>query len=175
MLWAVFFIKVVCALLDAGAKIEAKNSGGLTPLFDACLPGKLDVLCKLLERGADTGARTTYLGMTALHFASANERPGSIRELLWHMKEGLDARDDLGRSPLLVGCREGNLLATITLIKFHANLAAFDNDGHSALWHAEWRVAQDALPPAAGAAPVSAEARAEHAAVVALLKVHGAP
>jgi hypothetical protein len=72
------------------------------------------------------------------------------------------------------------------LIGAGANLVLLSNAGHSALFCAERRVQRDALapaappaaPPAAGAAPpravVTEAERAEHKAIVALLKAHGA-
>jgi len=65
-------------------------------------------------------------------------------------------------------------MAATLLIGFGVDLALLSNAGWSALRLAEWRVAQDAAPPAAGAAPPSSAQRKEHADLVMLLKMHGA-
>jgi hypothetical protein len=67
-------------------------------------------------------------------------------------------------------CFRGHLLAATLLIGFGADRARLDNTGHAALRLAEWRVAQDAAPPAA---PTAAQ-REEHARLVAVLKAFGA-
>jgi hypothetical protein len=80
---------------------------------------------------------------------------------------------------------QGHLMAATILIAAGANLTLL-NAGRSALFFAERRVRRDALapaappaaPPAAGAAPppavVTEADRAEHKALVAMLKLHGA-
>ena len=130
---------------------------------------------ELLSRGADVQARSS-IGRTALHLASFCGRVEAVRELFQRaVLPDVNAQAVDGDTPLIEACMGGHLMTATLLIGFGADLALRSNDGSSALRAAKWRKAQDALPPAAGAAPVSAEARAEHAAVVALLKVHGAP
>jgi ankyrin repeat protein len=44
--------------LDKGANIEAMSRYGFTPLHSSCLDGRLEVTRLLLDRGANTRART---------------------------------------------------------------------------------------------------------------------
>jgi ankyrin repeat protein len=46
-------VETVTLLLEAGAEVNARSRGGLTPLFTAAANGDLEVVCLLLERGAD--------------------------------------------------------------------------------------------------------------------------
>ena len=55
-------------LLDAGADKEKADNNGYTPLHRAAQRGCIDVFGLLLERGADTHARTKA-GKTALDLA----------------------------------------------------------------------------------------------------------
>jgi len=60
------------------------------------------------------------------------------------------------------------------IIAASANLSLLSNAGHSAQFHAERRVVQDAARPAAGAALLTPAKRKEHVDLVAVLKAHGA-
>ena len=123
-------------------------------------------------------------GRTALHKASNRSRAEAMRELLKRHDVDINARDGDGNTPLINACTQGHLMAATILIG--ADLALLNNSGHSALFRAEQRVQQDALAPlAAPAAPPVARAaapravftraqRAEHKALVAMLKGHGA-
>jgi len=86
----------------------------------------------------------------------------------------VNAQSNSGLTPLMYACLEGHLMAVTLLIGHGANLAVLSNVGNSALQYAEWRVAQDAAPPAAGAAPATAAQREQHLALVALLKASAA-
>jgi ankyrin repeat protein len=102
------------------------------------------------------------------------------------LRPDINVQDGDGRTPLIMACSQGHLMAATILIGAGADLALLTNAGQSALFWAEWRVQQDAVapaappaaPPAAGAAPtpavVTPAQRAEHTALVAQLKLHGA-
>ena len=104
-------------LLDAGADATIPSADGTTPLMAAAgvaiwnpgedggsLPGQEDeVLAAVklcLERGADVNA-ANYRGMTALHGAAFRGVNG-VAEHLVEQGADLDARTDLGYSPLAV-------------------------------------------------------------------------
>jgi ankyrin repeat protein len=68
-------------LLDRGADINAKEPGGMTPLFHAVLAGDCATVELLLERGADINAKIT-LGVTAISLALRGQGgPDMIRML----------------------------------------------------------------------------------------------
>ena len=139
---------------------------------------------ELLARGADVNARSND-SRTALHVASTFGHAEAMRELLM-LRPDINAQDGDGNTPLIDACYVGHLMAATLLIGLGANLALLDNAGLPALFWAEWRVQRDALapaappaaPPAAGAAPprdvITVAQRAEHNALVAVLKAHGA-
>ena len=147
--------------------------------------GQAAVVRELLARGADVNARNNS-GNTALHVASYSGRAEVMRELLKRHVVDVNAQDDSGNTPLILACSNGHLMAATILIGAGADLALLENAGRSALFYAERRVQNDALaplaapaaPPAAGAAALPAVVtraqRAEHKALVAMLKGHGA-
>jgi len=55
-------------LIKCGAKVNAKNYGGGTPLYSACNYGHIDVGKLLIEKGADFNAKSNS-GNTPLHKA----------------------------------------------------------------------------------------------------------
>jgi len=57
-------------LLDNGAKVDAKDDGGLMPLHNACSFGHTEVVQLLLKHGADPNARDNW-NYTPLHEASS--------------------------------------------------------------------------------------------------------
>jgi len=79
-----------------------------------------------------------------------------------------------GPRPLLGACDSGHLAAATLLLDAGADLVLLDNAGRAALRWAERRVQLDDEEPAEGAEPPTAAQRAEHKAVVALLKARGA-
>ena len=164
--------------------MDARDTIGWTSLMAASQNGHAAVVRELLARGADVNARDND-GRTALHAASINGRAEAMRELLM-LRPDINAQTGSGVTPLIDACSQGHLMAATLLIGHGADLALLDNAGHSALFLAEWLVQEDAqaptappaAPPAAGAAPppavVTEAERAEHRAIVALLKARGA-
>lgn len=63
--------EVVDLLLEAGADVNVRQSGGFTPLMGAAAAGAEDLVRRLLETGADSGA-TSDDGKTAADLARQN-------------------------------------------------------------------------------------------------------
>ncbi|MGZ4718577.1 MAG: ankyrin repeat domain-containing protein [Acidimicrobiales bacterium] len=61
-------------LLDAGAPVDATQTGGFTPLHEAANRGDEALVTLLLERGADRSL-TTDTGQTAADLAAAADHP----------------------------------------------------------------------------------------------------
>jgi hypothetical protein len=60
----------ICRLLiDKGAQLEAKDSGGWTPLHYAAFRGHVEIVRLLCDRGADVEARDNG-GWRPLHYAA---------------------------------------------------------------------------------------------------------
>ena len=127
---------------------------------------------QLLARGADVDARALD-GATALHFACHFGANDALRGLL-KVRPDVDAQCNSGVTPLMEACLKGHLEAATLLIDYGADPDLINNAGETALHFAEWRVAQDAVPPAAGAryAPGIRQIE-EHLALVAMLRGGG--
>lgn len=71
-------------LIDAGAKIDARNSNGVTPLHKAAFWGYLELCDLLLERGADPGL-TDREGETAIEKAQRKSHSAIVKLLRGRM------------------------------------------------------------------------------------------
>ena len=71
----------VSQLLDGGADVNARASGGETALMLASARGRLDVIGLLVERGADVNA-VSDAGNSALMLAAARGQLDAVRALL---------------------------------------------------------------------------------------------
>lgn len=78
----------VSAFLDRGVAVDARDTGGRTPLMEAVFGGHIDTVEELLKRGAEVNAQDRD-GWTALMEASAKGRADVVRTLLSH---GANAR-----------------------------------------------------------------------------------
>jgi len=59
--------KIVNLLVDAGVDIDKAVTDEATPLFIAAQHGHIDVVCSLIENGADAGKTRAVDGATALY------------------------------------------------------------------------------------------------------------
>ena len=69
-------------LLKAGAKPNAADLNGYTPLHMAAKSGQEDVVEMLLHSGADVNAATPNIGVTPLHLAALYGLTGVVKILL---------------------------------------------------------------------------------------------
>ena len=74
-------VDVVQVLIDAGADIEKKDSGGRTPLLLACERGCLDIVKVLVQAGAELRV-TDIWGITCLIAASRKGHTETVRYLV---------------------------------------------------------------------------------------------
>ena len=65
-------------------------------------------------------------GMTALHWEA---KKGCLTQVLMDAGADIEARNSLGRSPLLVACENGNLAKVKVLVEAGAGVRATDNEG----------------------------------------------
>jgi ankyrin repeat protein len=106
--WAVHYDDVATAklLLEAGAKPQAENRYGVTPLAIACTNGIADLVELLLEAGADPHA-TLPGGETALMTAARTGKIGPVRSLLARGAK-VNARERKGQTALMWAAAEGH-------------------------------------------------------------------
>jgi ankyrin repeat protein len=120
---------LVQLLLNHGAKVDAENRGGITPLYYAVCEVSGYLVQHLLDHGARTSARDRK-GETPLHRAGYYGSKGSIRVLLDHGAQ-IDAKDEHGRTPLhlAAGHPYFNIDRIVPLLDHSADVNARDNKG----------------------------------------------
>jgi ankyrin repeat protein len=132
-------------LLSVGADVNVKGNYGFTPLFWASMRGHLQVVKELLDHGSDTEASASG-GWTPLHWAvykrqvavinellSLNESNGTTTTILGKRKSRvgacIEARTNLGDTPLHLASVEGHLAIVRALLSGGADILAADNQG----------------------------------------------
>lgn len=91
-------IELVRVLVDYGARLEAKNPNGKTPLALAAWTGDLNSVRLLLSRGARSDNRD-FLGDTPLMLATLQDHADIVR-LLIDAHVNVNARDNMGNTAL---------------------------------------------------------------------------
>jgi len=86
-------------LLDKGVQLEAKSSGGGTPLHHAAAQCHVEIVRLLCDRGADTEARSDN-GERPLHSAAWKGHISVVKELIEERNAEINARADDGRTAL---------------------------------------------------------------------------
>ncbi|KAF4471405.1 ankyrin repeat [Fusarium albosuccineum] len=134
-------------------EVDITDEDGYTPLLLAAANGYPEVICVLLEAGADPDQAETFRGLKPLHEAASRNHAEAVRVLL---EAGvnpltLKIKDDPSRSvepevphtgdtPLLYACREGHLETIEVFLSFikdidtvHRALAWAAHDGQTKL------------------------------------------
>lgn len=140
--------KTLLKLLDAGANPNSTDSLGMTPLWAALLNGRLESAEELLKRGADVEIRKanggkTILGRLAIEANSLNEM-----ELLLRYGAEVDARDHMGRTPLMHALAGDRRKVARLLLANAADPFATDNNKNTAFDHARSTAARALLEKA---------------------------
>jgi len=124
---------VAVLLLNAGARVDALNEAGHSPLAAACAVGNWRLARLLLEHGAQTEPDG---GAPALLAAVAGEDdPAGVHLLLKH-KAPVNVRDGADCSALLLACRAGNHDIVGALLAGGADRNAHDAAGATPLLEA---------------------------------------
>ncbi|KAI0277642.1 ankyrin repeat-containing domain protein, partial [Russula aff. rugulosa BPL654] len=112
-------------LLDHGADVNASDKNRFTPLHNAALYGKVEVVRVLLEHGADVGAET-MAGETAFQLAHGEEGT-EIKKLL---SDGtvLDSSIIYGGSLSHAAALYGKVKLVRMLLEHGANVGAEDDE-----------------------------------------------
>lgn len=128
----------VHALLQIGAPIEGRGSGGRPPLYQAVKYGREAIVLDLLTRGADPLARERKYGFTALHMAAQENRPRMAEILLAHGVP-VDVRNNLQSTPLLHAAIQSgvdNIELAAILLAAGAQPDAKNDEGFAPVHHA---------------------------------------
>ncbi len=121
----------VAALLDAGARTDARAADGRTALIFAAGWGGAACVQRLLAAGAATDARAAD-GMTALMFAAARGDVESVRALL-AAGARVDERNRWRQTALMAAARTGSLEKVGALLEAGATVDLADQFGDTAL------------------------------------------
>jgi uncharacterized protein len=120
-------------LIDRGAKVDARDAAGRTPLMIAAGFTHTSVVRLLLASGADPKAEDSTLGDTPLHYAVHSGDVATVNLLI---AEGADINvrsGGSGATPLHYAAKRGALPLVDLLIADGAEMNAFDNGGWTPL------------------------------------------
>src|SRR5439155_3068110 len=101
-------LRMVEALLKAGANPNIARTSGMTPLFDAIDVGSLDLVQKLLAHGGNVNAATTKTRITPLMWAIGEGQP-EIAKILLDAHADVQAVTNDGFSALTFAARTGDV------------------------------------------------------------------
>jgi cytohesin len=108
-------LRMVDALLNAGANPNIAQESGMTPLLDAINVGKPELVKALISRGANVNAATTKTKLTPLMWAIGDGHP-EIATLLLEAGANVQAVTTDGFSALTFAARTGNVEIGKTLV-----------------------------------------------------------
>lgn len=124
-------------MLKTGADINQRYEKGETALFLALLapaPGQpVDDRCALalLKAGADSSLKHES-GTMPVHLAAGSNYLGALTELLERRPQDVDAKTNIGITPLMMAATEGHAEAVTLLLKFGADRTLKDDEGLTA-------------------------------------------
>jgi ankyrin repeat protein len=130
--------ELVQAMIQHGAKINAKDASGHTPLFCALLSNRLNTVRLLLEHGADANEKDEQ-GNTPLMLAIGFKLHPAILHLLLQHGANVNAPvNEMGWTLLMMASSLANAQPeTVRLLLEHgADVNAKDKDGRTALFWA---------------------------------------
>lgn len=125
-------LKAIQALVHRGANLNLKEKEyGRTPLLQATLYGRLEVVRWLVGQGAHIDVCNRQ-GFTALHYAVWYGYTDICR-LLLNKGATVDALGDEKLTPLHLAARSGHMETTKLLVQSGGNVNAVDNFGKTPL------------------------------------------
>ncbi len=130
-------LHLVNALIRAGASIDRNIGEGQTALFMSLLApdaGRTaDDRCALalLNAGADSSLRHES-GAMPIHLAAASNYLAALQALLDRRPHDVDAKTNIGITPLMMAATEGHAEAVRLLLKFGADRTLKDDEGLTA-------------------------------------------
>lgn len=130
-------LEKVKALLKANPDLVFSidtNNSGYTPLHEAAMMNRPDLVALLLANKADVNAKGEK-GVTVLHEAAVAGRMNVVELLLAHNAD-VDAREDDGATPLFAAVVGGHRDVVGMLVAHKADVNARDKKGNTPLFYA---------------------------------------
>jgi len=112
--------------------INSQNNQGFTALHYASFRGKISVIKKLIELGADLKI-TNKKGLNVLHIAAQGNQPNSLAYFKEKFNENLDSLDSIYSTPLHWACYTNSLKAIDYLLCNNIELNQRNNEGFTPL------------------------------------------
>lgn len=107
--------ELVDYLVSRGCDVNATNKMRQSPLHEAAANGKIAIVKKLMEHGADVNMRKAVLMWTPLHFAADNDQSIEIVESLIANGADVNLKDTCGRTPLHLALENSGRLTKLLL------------------------------------------------------------
>lgn len=124
-----------------------------SPLYIACSKANVYALEKMVENGADLSYDfSEYNAVPLMHYALSYKqfiKNEDYRELIAFLilnKADINAKNNLGQTPLMVALKNGDIDAFNALTAGGADITIKDNDGNTALYYAESLKGSSMLP-----------------------------
>ena len=115
-----FSNEAACALIEAGADVNARTKLGITPVYFSSLFGAVDVLQTLIAAGADVNL-SINTGQTPVYGAIMYNKVDALRILVAN-GAAVNTVDTLGQSPLYTASAHGHVDALRVLIAAGADV-----------------------------------------------------
>lgn len=127
-----------------GQSLETKDLSGETPFLIAAQENKLETMRWLMSQGADIEAKSTH-GDFAIHHAARYGSLETVKFCVEALKQSLEAKGLVERTPLLAAARGNKLDIIRWLIDQGANINAKSASGDLAIHFAAQSNSSDAL------------------------------
>ena len=126
----------VISFLDAGADVNGIQAYGITPLHRAAKNPHPEITEALIASGADPNARTNDQAVPLLWAAVDGSNP-LVLQMLADAGADVNAKDDMGRTPIFFAVGVSNADAAAMLIEAGAELNLVDAEGRHLLSYAK--------------------------------------
>ena len=128
-------VNTIQKLINYGAKVNATNNKGMTPLLKACSYRQMDVVKVLLEAGADPTI-VDDVHYSSLHAAVDGQCSKDTLQALTDYGAHIDATRKDGTNALLRACKTGQSESVMFLLEAGADVNIAKPDGNTCLHEA---------------------------------------